>query len=618
MIPTLIPTLGEVITRLRLFLLLATALELRGDEHGRGPEALVDVNPLLLADLIGCRLDLGEVLLEERPDSLHRDADGVGRPDQARPPDRHDDTDDPTRLVDDRPAAVTGIDDGVEKEGPVELRIGRGGDLSAGALQFQAERRAAGIAEDHDLGAALRHCLAQRHRLRLEPFDPEQREIGILRFGHERGEELLVPILRIEDRDVGGPLDDMVVGEHISRGDNEAGAVGDADDNLRRLVKHRLDPLLPLGASHRPARRPEDAVGKHRAAVLLATLATSPTGAARARRRTWPGGRSRAPHGAGAAWTTGPTRPAWAPGAVPLLAILRRLGSPALVEGEEVELVERPAVQLVELVRLIVGDLPLPHHAVHADRHGDVVGNFLELGHDLEGATEVLRGRGIALQEHLADGEVVVGKGVVWLALHHLREVGHRLEIVVGDDRVNEAHHEVGPSALGVEPAGGDQLLLGEIAVAELEELVTVANHLVGLLGDALVLLRGNPFLPEAELLLLLHHLPLGQLLLRRFAQIGGELRIGEEDLVDLHRFLGGAARLRIGLELLERPERRRLTGRRLLVGSGGARRLSCRSLRRRAARSFGGVAASRCVATSRRVATSLAGPVGRGGRSRR
>ena len=413
----------------------------------------------------------------------------------------------------------------------------------------------------------------------------------------------------------------MVVGEHIPRGDDEAGAVGDADDDLRRLVEHRLDPLLPLGASHRPARRPEDAVGKHRAAVLLAAGPASPTGAARparTRRRTWPAERSRPPHGTGAAWPTRATRPAGAPGAVPLLAILRCLGSPALVEGEEVELVERPAVELVELIRLIVGDLPVPHHAVHADRHGDVVGNFLEIGHDLEGATEVLRGRGIALQEHLADGEVVVGKGVVRLALHHLREVGHRLEIVVGDERVDEAHHEVSPSVLGVEPAGGNQLFLGEIAVAELEELVAVANHLIGLLGDAFILLLGDPFLPQAELLLILHHLPLGQLLLRRLAQVGRELRIGEEDLVDLHRFRGGAARLRVGLELLERSEGRRVPGLGLLVGISVARRLPCRPLRGRGARSLCGVAAFRGVATSRSVATSLPGPVGRGSRSRR
>ena len=257
------------------------------------------------------------------------------------------------------------------------------------------------------------------------------------------------------------------------------------------------------------------------------------------------------------------------------------------------ELVERPAVELVELIRLIVGDLPVPHHAVHADRHGDVVGNFLEIGHDLEGATEVLRGRGIALQEHLADGEVVVGKGVVRLALHHLREVGHRLEIVVGDERVDEAHHEVGPTALGIEPAGGNQLFLGEIAVAELEELVAVANHLIGLLGDAFILLLGDPFLPQAELLLILHHLPLGQLLLRRLAQVGRELRIGEEDLVDLHRFRGGAARLRVGLELLERSEGRRVPGLGLLVGIGVFQRLPCRPLRRRGARSLCGVATS-------------------------
>ena len=394
----------------------------------------------------------------------------------------------------------------------------------------------------------------------------------------------------------------MVVGEHIPRGDDEASAVGDADDDLRRLVEHRLDPLLPLGASHRPARRPEDAVGKHRAAVLLAAGPASPTGAARparTRRRTWPAERSRPPHGTRAAWPTRATRPAGAPGAVPLLAILRRLGSPALIEGEEVELVERPAVELVELIRLIVGDLPVPHHAVHADRHGDVVGNFLEIGHDLEGTTEVLRGRGIALQKHLADGEVVVGKGVVRLALHHLREVGHRLEIVVGDDRVDEAHHEVGPTVLGVEPAGGNQLFLGEITVAELEELVAVANHLVGLLGDAFILLLGDPFLPEAELLLILHNLPLSQLLLCRFALIGGELRIGEEDLVDLHRFRGGAARLRIGLELLQRSEGRRVPGLGLLVGIGVAQRLPCRPLRRRAARSLCGVATFCAVATS-------------------
>ena len=117
--------MSEVIPLLRVFLWLATALELGGDEHGRGAEALVDVDPLLLADFIGCRLDLGEMLLEERPDSLHRDADGVGRAHQARPPDRHDNTDDPPQLVDDRPAAVAGIDDGVEKECSVELRIGR-------------------------------------------------------------------------------------------------------------------------------------------------------------------------------------------------------------------------------------------------------------------------------------------------------------------------------------------------------------------------------------------------------------------------------------------------------------------------------------------------------------
>ena len=541
------------------------------------------------------------MLLEERPDPLHRDADGVGRAHQACPHDRHDHADDPPCLVDDRPAAVAGIDVGVEEERPpFELRIGCRGDRSTRALQFQPECRAAGVAEDHDLRASLRHRLGQRHRLGLEPFDSQQRQVGILRFGYERGEELLVPILRIEDRDVGRPLDDVVIGKHISRGDDETGAIGDADDDLIRLVEHRLDPLLPLSASDRPARRPEDAVGKHRAAVLLAPLAASPTGAAGPPWRTWPGGRSRParpPHRTGATWPAGASRSA---GAVPLLAALRRLGSPALVEGEEMKLIERLAVELVELVRLIVGDLPLTNHAVHADRHGDVVGHGLEIGHDLEGATEVLRGRGIALQKHLADGEIVVSVGVVRLALHHFREVSHGLEIVVGDDRVDEAHHEIGPTALRVEPTGGDQLLFGEIAVAEFEELVAVADHLIGLLGDALILLLGDPLLPEAALLLLLHHLPLGELLLRGFANVGGHLGIGKEDLVDLHRFGSRAARLRIGLELLERTERGFPLGRRLLVGRVGLG--APRSpLRGCGARPLGGVAAPLPRAVRRR-----------------
>jgi hypothetical protein len=605
----LIPTLSEVIPRLRFFFLLATALQLRGDEHGRVAETLVDVDPLLLADLLGRRLDLGEVLFEERPDSLHRDPDGVGRADQARPHDRHDDADDPSRLVDDRPTAIARIDVGVEQErAPFELRIGCGGDRPPRALQLQAERRATGIAEDHDLGAALRHCLSQRHRLGLEPFDPQQREVGILRLGHERGEELLVPILRIEDRDVGRPLDDMVVGEHIPRGDDEAGAIGDADDDLIWLVEHRLDPLPPLTASHRPARRPEDAVGKHGAAVLLATRAASPAGATGARRRTWPPAPPWPPHGTRAAWPARTARSTGASGAiVPLLAILRRLGSSALVEGEEMKLIESLAVELIELVRLIGRDLPQPHHAVHADRHGDVVGHRLEIGHDLKGATEVLCGRGVALQEHLADGEIVVGKGVVRFALHNFREVGHCLEVVVGDDRIDEAHHEVGPTALGVEPTGGHEFLLGEVAVVELEELVAVADHLVSLFGDAFILLFGHPPLPEAALLPLLHHLPLGKLLLSRLAHIGGNLRIGEENLVDLHRFGCGAARLRIGFELLERTERGFALGSGLLIGiSVVCLPLRCRPLWRRGTRPLGG------------VATPLAGPVGGGGRSRR
>ncbi len=181
----------------------------------------------------------------------------------------------------------------------------------------------------------------------------------------------------------------------------------------------------------------------------------------------------------------------------------------------------------------------------------------------------MLRSGGVAFQEHLADGEVVVGVGVVRLALHDLREVGNRLEIVVGHDRIDESHHEVGPAAFGVQAAGGDQFLLGEVFVAELEQFETVTDHLIRFLRDPLILLLGDPFLSEPALLLFLPHLPFGQLLLCGLAQIGRHLRIGKEDLVDLHRLGGRATRLRVGLELFEGTERSRFLFHGLGVGIG-------------------------------------------------
>ena len=484
------------------------------------------------------------MLLEERPHPLHRDPDAVGTPDGVGPHHGNNHPDRLTGLVDDRPAAVTGIDIGVEQErSPVDLRLSLRGDLATRALQFEPEQGSARVAEHHDLRAAARHRLGQRHRRSLEFGALQEGEIGVLRRGNDRRHELLFTVVRIEDHDIGSPFDDMGVGENVAGSDHETGPRGDPDDHLIRFVKQAGNRPLSSRLSKRPTVGGHDRVGKRN--PLPPSRPTGPRTPSRPCRPRHPRRTIAARATAGSARTL-----------APLLRSLHSLRPLERVVRGKAEIVNRHPVEVVEFGGILVGK-PVPHgHPAGADGHPQVVRHGLTIGEDFQGPPEVPRRQAVLLRQHLRHGEVAEREGVVRLPIGDDGEVLGSLEIVPGHHHVDEAGNEVGFATLGIETTGRHQLFLGELHLPQLEELKAVLDHVVGLAIDLSVFLLGDPLLPEATLVLVFHLLPARKPTLRRLPQGGRQLRIGQEDLVDLHRFRRSPAGLRVGLDLLEWIER--------------------------------------------------------------
>ena len=427
------------------------------------------------------------MLAEEGPDAFHRYANAVGIADGGGADNGHHNPHHLPLLVDDRPAAVARIHGGaVEKITPIHLRIPLGDHGASGHLQLHSQERSARVAKHHDIAARPRQPVCQRECRHIQSLALDQRDIGVLKRRDHSGRKLPLVILGIHDHDLRSTVDHMTVGEHVSRGDDKPGAGGDAHHRFWRLLQHPFESILPLLA----APIPRLAGGRHQ---------KEPIG---------------------------------------------------LCDWLEIQFVHGRPVELIEGVSHRVGQAGDVAAAGHRQHRADIVGDRLLPRHEFQRAAKMDRGIVIPTGEHLADGEVVAGEGILRIAPpHRLCKVMHAPHIVVRSQRPDQAHQEIGMEVIRIEPAGGEQFFVGQIVGAQSQQFQAVLDHDVGLLGDLRPFLGRDPGLPQPHPLLFRQTQPIDQPHLGRLFHLWRPLPSGQHHLVALHSFSRRAASHRIRLD---------------------------------------------------------------------